>query len=318
MIRKLGICVIPCSLALAITAGCLPQEGAHPVDRVLPTAETMQIKLPERQAQQLSLGSIAETYVWTRQITQVFNGGAAFVLILVHTVVQYPPTEVQGDTAIWEGSDALDPAIWRLTVTELADGSYDWELSGRNKTTPEDGFITMISGNAVPGSDNRGSGSFLLDFDAIHRVDPIDNPDAAGRVEVTYDLENRDGTQGTLDMHIETLVNDHGQNVPVTADYAYAENADGSGDFQFTFVGDIDENGSAFENARIRSRWQADGAGRSDVRATDGDLGSSSASFSQCWNTQFRTVYEDFSVLEGGAAAGDPSLCAYETMELPQ
>jgi hypothetical protein len=86
----------------------------------------------------------------------------------------------------------------------------------------------------------------------------------------------------------------------------------------FSFVGDIDEDGSAWEDARIRSRWQADGAGRADVTATGGDLGTSSASFSQCWNTQFRTVYEDFTVLSGGAAAGDEGLCAFATMDLPE
>lgn len=310
--------ILSLSLALALGAGCV-QEGGHPVDRVLPTAETMKINLPEQNAQQLALGDIAETYMWTRQITRDFNGGAGFVLLLVHTVVQFPPTTVEGDTYTWgPGSDALDPADWKLTVTELEDGSYDWAFSGQNKSTPEDGFLTMISGNAVPGEDHRGSGSFLMDFDAIRRVDPIDNPDAHGTVDVSYDLENRDATDATLSMHIETSVDENGQDRPVSADYDYGEASDGSGNFVFTFVGDLDENGSAFEEARIRSRWQNDGAGRSDIRAAGGDLGAQQVNLSQCWNTQFRSTYQDFSVLEGGVFEGDEGTCVYETADLPE
>jgi hypothetical protein len=317
MSRSLTTVSVAMALAFALSTGCVVQNDPHPVSKVLPTAENAQIHLPQNNAQQLALGNLAETYMWTRQITREFNTSAAWVLIIVHAVVQFPPTDVQGNTAIWQGSDPLDPAEWRLSVTELADGTYDWELAGRSKITPEDGFLPLIVGHAVPGQQNRGTGEFYMDFDNMYKVDPIDNPDARGNVTVTYDLENRDGTQGTLDMHIETTVDENGAEVPVVADYHYAENQDRSGNFEFTFVGDIDENGSAYEQARIRSRWNVDGSGRSDVLATDGDLGDGSASFSQCWDTQFRSVYEDFEVPQGGAADGDPNDCAFSDLDLP-
>ncbi len=302
-------------LALAMASGCALEtnQGPHPVSKALPTADEVKIDVPDEQ--QLILGEIAETYRWTRQITRDLNGTVAFVLIVVHVVVQFPPTSIDGNTAIWgPHSDALDPAEWRLTVTELADGSYDWQLDGRSKTN-DDGFLTLVSGNAVPGvqagDDERGSGNFLMDFDAIHTVDPVDNPDAKGKVEVVYELENRDGTQATLDLHVDTReVDSTGAQVPIVADYHYGESLDGSGDFEFSWLGDIDEDGSLFEDARINASWLADGAGRADVSATGGDLGDGTAEFTQCWDTQFRSVYEDFEVPDGGAAEGDIADCA--------
>ena len=69
------------ALSLALSAGCVLQEQ-HPVAKVLPTAENAQINLPQDNAQQLVLGDLAETYMWTRQITREFNAGATWVLLV--------------------------------------------------------------------------------------------------------------------------------------------------------------------------------------------------------------------------------------------
>ena len=285
----------------------------------------MRINLPESSgAQAAALGELAEAYLWTRDTTELFNTGAAWVLVVVHTVVtEIPPTETNGNTAVWgPHSEALDPAEWRLTVTELADGTYDWALDGRNKGTQDAPFLTIISGSATPGAENRGTGSFLMDFEAIRTVDPINDSDAHGTIEVSYDLENRDSTQASLDMHIDTYKLDpNGAQIPIVADYHYGENADGSGDFVFSFVGNIDDDTSEFEDARIRSRWAVDGAGRADVSATGGDLGTDTATFSQCWSNatapQFASVFEDFEVNDGGGAVGDEADCAFAAEEVP-
>jgi hypothetical protein len=107
---------------------------------------------------------------------------------LVHTIVQFPPTtSVDGATAVWgPHHDALDPAEWRLTVTELADGTYDWKLEGRSRTAAS----ARVGDADRRQRQRRRTGSFHLDFDAAERVNPREN-DGKGQLDVTYDIPNR-------------------------------------------------------------------------------------------------------------------------------
>jgi len=301
-------------LAAALLAGCVTNEEETPIVDALPTAESVQIRLPESNAR--SVGQLADYYVLTRQVTRDLNAGAAWVLLVVHTVVQFPATSVDGDVYTWGpwSDGALDPAEWKLVVTALGDDTYDWELDGRNKTTPEDGFLAVISGHAVAGDEpHRGSGDFTIDFDAGELVNPIDNTPDTGRIDVTYDLENRDGTAASLTMHAEGI--DALEN-PGSFDYGYAENQDGSGDFQFALDADVDDDGSAAEQAVIRSRWEATGAGRADAQLSAGDLDDLVVEVSECWDEQFRRTFYTDSV-EFSPSEGDAASCVYDTADLP-
>lgn len=303
-------------VAASLLVGCVvTKEEDTPIVDALPTAESVQIKLPLATAR--SIGRLADYYVLTRQVTRDLNAGAAWVLILVHTIVQFPATDVDGDVYTWGpwSGGALDPAEWRLVVVANEDGTYDWDLEGRSKTTPADGFIGVITGHAEPGDrPHRGSGTFTIDFDAGERVNPIENSPDNGRIDVTYDLENQGGTNASVTMHaegIDSLGN------PGAFDYAYAENEDGSGDFQFALEGDLDESGSAAEQALIRSRWLASGAGRADAELSSGDLGDIEVEASECWDEQFRRTYYADSV-EFAPTEGDPASCAFDESALPE
>jgi hypothetical protein len=301
-------------LAAALLAGCVTSQEETPIVDALPTAESVQIRLPENNAR--SVGQLADYYALTRTVTRDLNAGAAWVLLLVHTVVQFPATSVDGDVYTWgpwTGS-ALDPAEWKLVVTANGDDTYDWELAGRNKTTPEDGFLAVISGHAVPGDEpHRGTGDFTIDFDAGERVNPIDNTPDTGRIEVAYDLENSGDTAASVTMHAEGI-DSFGD--PATFDYAYGENRDGSGDFQFDFVADVDEDGGAAEDGVIRSRWESDGAGRADVRLSAGDLDDFVVEASECWDEQFRRTYYTDSA-EFLPTEGDVAACVFTEADLP-
>lgn len=302
-----------CSLSLV---ACVPaNDDPHPVSRALPTADDVRIKLPEGSSAKgtaEALGELSPWYVVTRQVTRDLNGGTAWVLILVHTIVQFPPTTIDGDTYTWgPWSDALDPAEYRLVVSALADGTYDWSLDGRTKLEAGASFETVIAGNAVPGeTDATGRGDFTIDFDAAERVNPIDN-DARGVVAIHYDLAARH-----LDLAISTTEIRDGVEVPVDAEYAYTESADGAGDMVFAFHGDSDDEGALAEDAVIRSRWLGDGAGRADVRLSGGDLGSVEITASECWGSTFGVVY--YSDSAGFLPTeGDPADCAFATSDLP-
>lgn len=315
-----------------LATGCVVQEEApENLSRAIPTADSVRINLPDSAAREISdapvngisssqnaiLGELAEYYVVTRNVTRDLNRGAGWVLTLVHAIVQMPPTTVDGNVYTWgPGSDALDPADYRLTVTENDNGSFDWSLDGRSKLEEGAVFEAVVFGNAVPGEiAHRGNGSYTLDFDASERVNPIDN-DAVGLVTVEYDLEGGQGFS-TLKMTIDSRETDaEGIEQDVHFDYDYAEAIDGTGNFSFAINGDLDDDGSLHESALIRSRWLDTGAGRADVRIQGGDLADVVVEASECWSSNFGRVYyadnQDWMPSEG-----EETDCSHNTSDLP-
>lgn len=294
--------------ALSLVA-CIKQDDApDELKTAIPTADQVKINLPESSAR--AIGDVAQYYKATRDVTRMFNGGSAWVLILVHQIVQYPVTSVNGSTYTWgPWSDALDPAEYKLDVRAVGDGTYEYELSGRSKLSATAEFEVVIDGTADPRKgDRQGNGKFLLDFDAGRRVNPIDAGDDRGTITASYDLAARH-----LGLEIAT-VDDKQQ--PVLATYAYNETADRAGDMVFNIKGNAG-GGPANEEITLRSRWLATGAGRADVRFSGGDCGQGIVvTASECWDTRFgRQFYSDsanFSPTEGAAAS-----CAFATADLP-
>ena len=306
MMKRLTLAVATATTLFA--SACVQQDDTHPVAKVLPTAEQVRIKLPDQAGAKLAaVGETARWYVATRDITRTLNGGTAFVLALVHTVVQFPPTTTDGATAVWgPHHDALDPAEWRLTVTELADGTYDWKLEGHSRTEASAPWETLIDGNA----NGDRTGSFHLDFDAAERVNPREN-DGRGQLDVTYDIPNR-----ALDIGADGVEDRDGTPTAVHYDYAYDEAADGAGDMVFQIFADTDDAGALPEEATIRSRWQKTGAGRADLRLRSGDL-PAAITASECWDRSFlRVFYTDSARWQ--PTEGDAAACAFADVDLPQ
>src|SRR5262245_55128702 len=291
-------------LAFGVAAsGCLIKQDAPPqeIARAIPTADDVAIKLPSSR----TVGDLASYYVVTRDVTRTLNGGSAWVLILIHSIVQQPVTSINGNVYTWgPGSGTLDPAEYRLDVTANVDGTYDYKLSGRSKTVANAQFEVIIDGHADPTpGDRKGNGDFKVDFDASRRVNPVDSGDAKGNVIVQYDLAARhlDLTAMALDAN----------NSPAMFTYAYNESLDGRGDMAFNVNANV--GGTALpENVLIRSRWLSTGAGRSDARLAGGDLGTAQAIASECWNTLFRRVFYTDNVA-WQPTEGDVAQCAYGT-----
>ena len=294
------------TLAASLVACVQPTDAPTEMKSAIPTAEQVKINLPAGSARQL--GQLAEWYTATRDVTRMFNGGSAWVLLLIHTIVQFPVTTVSGDTYTWgPWSDALDPAEYKLDVRDVGDGTYEYKLSGRSKTQPGSQFEVVIDGLADPRpGELKGKGQFLLDFDASRRVNPVDAGDERGTVTATYDLAARH-----LDLDIES-VDDRGQ--PVLADYAYNETADGGGDMIFNINGQAG-GGTKEEQITLRSRWKNTGAGRADARLAGGDL-PAAATASECWDTSFRRVFYSDS-LNFSPTEGVQTACAFATQDLP-
>lgn len=307
MNRTLGKTVLLTSLLATVGLSACAQEenGPEGLDAALPTAEQLSIKLPEGQTR--AVGELAEYYKYTRDITRTLNGSSAWVLILIHTIVQYPVTTVEGNVYTWgPWAEGLDPAEYKLVVTAKADGTYEYQLAGRPRNTTGS-FETVISGTAIPGAtDAQSKGQLLLDFDAAERVNPVDN-DGNGQLTIKYDFAAR-----TLELDAVSVENGR----PSTAHYAYKSQTDGAGDMVFGLRGNAD-GGAGLESLTLRSRWQSNGAGRGDARITGGDVGSSELTASECWDNQFRRSYF---IAESGALGGtegDAAACVFAAADLP-
>ncbi len=293
-------------LAATLATGCVQADAPNNISQSIPTSAQVKIKLPDSGARRL--GELAPYYVMTRGVTETFNGASGWVLVLIHSIVLQPATSVSGNVYTWgPGSQALDPADYRLDVTANADGTYDYVLSGQSKINPT-GFKSIIDGHADPtAGDANGTGEFRIDFDASRVVNPVDNGDAKGQVDVTYDLATKH-----LQLAIATT-NDAG--APVDATYEYDEDATGGGNMTFDVEGDAGGT-AAQEEITLRSRWIATGAGRADARIAGGDLGPDQAIASECWSSSFgRTYYTDnqnFAPTEGDVAS-----CAFADQDLP-
>ena len=300
--------LLAATAALSLAA-CVQQDAAPKgIDRAIPTSDQVSIKLPEGQTR--AVGDLASYYVVTRDVTHSFNGGSAWVLVLIHSIVQYPVTSINGDVYTWGpwSGSALDPATYKLDVVANADGTFDYSLQGKSKSDPTAAFEAVISGHADPtAGELQGNGEFLIDFDASKRVNPVDTGDAHGQVDVNYDLKARH-----LDLHIMST---DANNQPVSADYAYDEDATGGGNMTFDVTANV--GGTALnEDVTMRSRWLANGEGRGDFRIAGGDLGSTQAIGSQCWSALFlETFYTDNANFL--PTEGDPASCAFATADLP-
>lgn len=304
--------VLAATCTLSLVACVKQDESPDAIDRALPTADQVSIKLPQTAARTTdanAIGQLAPWYVATRGVTLTFNGSTAWVLTLIHQIVQFPVTSVKDNVFTWgPWSDALNPAEYKLEVVAVGDGTYTYQLSGRSKTQANSQFEVVIDGSADPrAGDRQGSGDFTIDFDAGKRVNPVDGGDARGSIDVHYDL-----AKAHLDLAISSR-DEQGQ--PTFADYAYNGAADGGGDMTFDVSGNAGGT-AALETVTLRSRWLGTGTGRADARITGGDLGQLQVTASECWDTAFKRVfYKDSNNF--APTEGVESSCSFATQDLP-
>ena len=168
-----------------------------------PTAENVALAVPASTRQSALtatdgtkvsalLGEEAGSYQLTRAVTGIVNGATGLVLVLVKTIVSYPPTSVNGETAVWgPHSEPLDKNAWRLTVTRVGKHQFSWALDGKAKAADDSAFVTILAGThtrSVDGHDrpieNYGSGSFVVDWDVAQTLP--DHGNAVGVATFTY------------------------------------------------------------------------------------------------------------------------------------
>ncbi len=300
---------LPLILALsALTGGCFLQSSdmaeVLPDDRLLvnmPLASDLSKDLDEK--------NWATYYLLTAEVTEDVNWMVGTVLYWVDTIThEYRPSYVNSDQTEalwgpWAGS-ALDPTMNQLWVThDIETDTYAWGLDRWPKESSEEDAVTVVLGDVDAGATRDvSSGGFSIDFDSINLMDPTE--ETTGQFEVDYDI--REDGVGALASFV-----DFGPDA-LHASYAFDQTFGGDGLMDLTVDSDMDGLGQP-ERLIIRSRWQADGSGRSDVAIKGGDLGDAVGTATECWDSGFERVYYIDDV--GGVEEGDISLCVFDNVE---
>lgn len=294
MLRKSLLCA-----ALMLTACGRNSTEGDAFREGLPSQETVEVKAPAKAGQGLEVeaqakGGQSDTYAWTRGATVVVNGGTAWVLTLLEKITEHTPTSLADKTAVWgPHTEALSPNTWKLTVTQTAEHGYSYVLEAKAKSAADSEYKVILSGShtvAVDANGQRkkhfGSGSFLIDWDAAQTLPEHDNQ--VGRAEIRYARPDA-ASAVTVEADFRQVRDADRPGTRVDADYRYKATPGAGGEFDFAVDKNIDRgtDRTAIEHLTIKSRWQQDGAGRSDVQASGGDLGDQKASISECWDSNF-------------------------------
>lgn len=313
-------------LALSLLPACgtdddtrnepVQNEGVAALRAALPTGERMAIRLPTRAA---LAPEQATFYGFTRDITLNVNGTVRIITNLLEDVVESPPSETDEATyAVWGPfQEPLSPAAWRVRVDLQDDGSYHYVVQGWPRNGDPAEAVTVLSGDHAPGADeHRGTGAWQYDLTAGNTLDPTSQP-SLGRMDVAYDLADTRALEVAF-----TDVQGPGEPLSNSALYRYTEAADASGTLDFISNLDIHAESDPLLDRRevlqVRSRWLADGPGRSDVLATHGDLpAGTQVEVTECWDGGFMRTYVSYDFPQGHVQEGEPGACALLDLQLP-
>jgi hypothetical protein len=297
MLRKSLLC------AALVFAGCdTAKNDENSFREGLPSKEMVEMKAPKKSGQGLTAfygqGQLAEYYALTVGAAVTVNGGTLWVLNLLEEIVKHPPTTIEGDVAVWgPHTDSLSPTTWKLTVTRSDDDSYSWALEGKAKQDPDSAFKVVLSGAhsvAVDENGERvkgyGSGAFLIDWEK-NRTLPNANPNEMGTAEIRYSRTDASAV-ASVEADFRQVRDNNVPNGRLDADYRFKQTPGAGGELDFIIRKNIDTDPARaqIENLAIKSRWEATGAGRSDIKLSGGDL-FGSATVSECWDSNFLSAY---------------------------
>ncbi len=295
-------------LAAALSAGCLRRQSEFA--EAVPHRDALAINAHDDacgtagRACSALIGERAKLYIVTRDVSRAVNGGVAAVLIVLGAIVSQPPTTQDETHAVWGPfTPTLSPVTYRLIVTRVSAGEFDYVLQGRSRTSISDGdFVNLLGGHSHLERGVGIRGQLALDFDTAHALD-AEEFRSTGAIGVNYDTiaEPR-----LVEVAFANVVGPLG-GPAVTAGYRYTEARDQTGTFLFAASADLNGNGTA-ENLLVASRWLSSGAGRGDIAASGADLGAGVVvAATECWDDGFgRTYYADnggFAPTEGDAAS---------------
>ena len=249
-------------------------------------------------------GERAKFYEFTRALADGVDGVTRSILGSIWIVVHTRPTTIANHEATWgPGADALSPVVWRLKVTEVSAGVFDYQLDGRPKgSNAESDYLAVLKGRGYGRSHaEHRNGWFLVDNDAARKLDPARAHDQ-GTTKIAHQLHT---WPATIAVEIRPTP------APNWADIMVTHQPDGSGAVDVSALTDIEETNKdgKLEDVVMHNRWAKDGAGRADVQISGGSV-PILVKATECWSSQFdRSYYTDSAGL--APTVGDPAACAF-------
>jgi hypothetical protein len=249
----------------------------------------------------------AETWLWAKPTSDHLNASIDWVIGLVDAVRRFPPTHRDEDARTWGPfPDDKHPGVEIRVVIVRSwpagpDGpvAHAYAFQARRPALGQP-FTAILSGDFTGPAALRGTGSLVLAFDEIWRLQMADPDSPTGEMRVAYD---RAADPRTTRL---TLAQSAGFGL-AQFDYGFAGYADGRGRLSYAFV---DGGGN---RAEVAAGWDAVGAGQADVRYFPAAAGGAWAGYHQCWSALACLVYSDdvngYSCGGGACAGGDPASC---------
>ena len=292
-------------LAMGMSACTLKQDDAARFGQAIPKGRDVALSVPGSQAAGSTAHSnarggagltmagnpppasnFADWYVFTRNVSDGVDVGTLVILGIVDIIVHTTPSSVSAHQAVWGpgNGNALDPVVWRMTVTESGNEEYDYKLEGRPKaSTSESDFKAVLVGHGFgEARPEHKSGWFSLDQDASNALDPLRAHDS-GTVKVTFD-----GRAYPIAIRAVVAHTADAQSFDVSVTH----NQDTSGAVDIKAHGDVETiKDGHLEDVALHSRWMTTGAGRADVKITGGDAPAVGVLASECWSTSFALSY---------------------------
>lgn len=308
-------------VTLVGTTGCTINQTSE-ADRfreAIPLQEDVALKVPKgsdgttvgRRSTGLGIatggglgGGNAQYYQFTRDITGAVDLTTAVILGGIWAIVNTEPTSLEDKKAVWGpgAANALEPAVWKFTVTQVGDAEYDYVLEGQPKAGGE--WLPVLTGHGFGKSSTKHrEGWFQADNDNYKKLEPTRGKDE-GKTKITFDLK-----QLPASINVELRPAQGSLDVKVTHETGGAGSVDIKGTTDIS-----EEKNTKLEDVHLISKWNSSGAGRGDISIAGGDLPElpgdlKSVTATECWSTTFQRVYYKDTV-DAQPSEGEESACA--------
>jgi hypothetical protein len=291
-------------LALAAAAGC--GNGNYSNEDLefmsaLPERGDVVVTIPTQSP--LVPAEMAELYVSTRAAVNDFNDLVTTFLGLIDGIRSRAPQSRLTDERIWGPLPADGHPGWDVQMVvdrnvpvdggaDVALG-YAYRLDLRRSgtlTQPGTSWTTLLSGSyQAMGGVRRGIGQ--MDITTQPLRDAGFDPGLGHLVAMHVDFDTSHfpiSVSSTV-----TNVNNSGNDgaAVLTAQYHYRTQSDGRAALAYDLWADAVAGTGGVEKLSVTSAWLGTGEGRADATIVEGDAINKQQT--ECWNQQFRAVYND-------------------------
>lgn len=318
------------AVALAV-AGC---GGRQPIDFKfgVPTKEQVDVAVPTSAGSGLQeemtageamslmggVGETADLFELTKGATYLVNGATAWVIGGLAAVTAHRPTSVEGETAVYgPHTPFLSRVTWRLSVTRTEYNIFTYILEAKEKTAPETAFAIVMSGSHTVAVNSRGvptplygNGTFLIEWDKASELSGGARNE--GSVEFRYG-HLAPAADATVEVSFNNIATGEGGTQTFNSEYRFKLEPGQAGEFEFALdinMQPFTPSMGALERWSVKSRWDKEGAGRSDVRATGGDL-TAPQTVNECWDAVFLSTFYAQSDGQAAQYGNEATHCVY-------